>query len=332
MNFGNDGLLKLFIIAIPLFAYFFYKIFRIISNYNSFMDAKTRGKLLFSVSWTSAIIKYSCYFAAFIFFIIALARPYGAPIKSDEEYKGVDIMVLLDTSESMTAIDVKPNRMGVVKQGLKDFLNLLSGDRIGIIVFEKDTFVQCPLTNDYETVDMILDNIYPGMLPVEGTAIGDAIKEGIQRLIEKGEKSRVIILVTDGENLSGMPPIDAARLAQKEGIPVYTVGAGTQQGGPMPEGQDAWGREYYKTYNGQVAITRMDDSELKQVAGITGGKYYSATDPNAFRNIMNDISGMQKNDTKIKSHTKYEENYYIYLFIGIILFITGNILPVRKRT
>ncbi len=330
MNFGNENLLKLLIAVVPLFAYFFYKAYKILANYDRFMDAKTKGKLLFSVSWTRAIIKYLCYFVAFIFFVIALARPYGAPIKSDEQVKGIDIMVLLDTSESMFAVDLKPNRMEIVRQGLKGFLNLLDGDRIGIIAFEQDTFVQCPLTLDYETVDLILDNIYPGMLPKEGTAIGDAIKEGVQRLIDKGAKSRVLLLITDGENLSGISPIDAARLAQKEGIPIYAVGAGTEQGGPMPDGQDAFGRVYYKTYNGQVVITKMDDSELKQIAGITGGKYYSAIDPNAFQNIKADISNMTKNDTKTKSIENYEQNYYIFLFIGILLFIAAHIITIKK--
>ncbi len=330
LNFADKDILKLFILIIPVFLYFTYRIFIIFKNLNKYFDKRLIGKIFYNVSFAAVVIRYLLILVSFILFIIAAARPLGKPIESEQQYTGRDIMIVLDVSSSMNAIDLKPNRIDVVKKGLNDFLTKLSGDRVGMIVFAGVDFVQCPLTLDYEAVNFIIDSIYAGMLPKEGTALGNAIKSAIERMEEKAEKSKAMILITDGESLEGISPIEAAKLAKDKNIRIYTIGVGTEEGGMIPEGTDMWGRTYYKTYRGEVVISRLDERILKQVAGITDGKYFRVTDINAFNKIMDDIKEMEANKAKIKKETKYEENYWIYLLWGIIFFIIAHIMPTGR--
>lgn len=330
MSFANKDILKLLILFIPVFFYLSYRIYIILTNFNKHFDIKLLGKIFHKVSFTAIIVKYLLIFISFILFIIAAARPLGKPIESEQQYSGRDIMIVLDVSSSMNAIDLKPNRMEVVKKGLNNFIAKLSGDRVGIIVFAGIDFVQCPLTLDYEAAGFIVDSVYAGMLPREGTALGNAIKSAIERMEEKAEKSKVMILITDGESLEGISPIEAAKTAKEKNIRIYVLGAGTEKGGIIPEGTDVWGRTYYKTYKGEVVVTRLDEKILKQVAGISDGKYYRITDLNVFNSIMDDIKEMEVNKAKLKKVTKYEENYWIFLFWGIICFMAAQIIPVGR--
>lgn len=330
LNFADKDVLKLFIILVPVFFYLCYRLYVVFRNFNSFFDKKLSAIVFHNVSFTAIIIKYILLLIAFILFILAAARPLGKPLETEQQYSGRDIMIVLDVSSSMNAIDLNPNRMEVVKKVLSNFVANLSGDRVGIIVFAGIDFVQCPLTLDYDAVSFIIDSIYAGMLPKEGTALGNAIKSAIERMEEKAEKSKVMILLTDGESLEGLSPIEAARQAKEKNIRIYSIGVGTEQGGMIPEGRDMWGRIYYKTYRGEVVISRLDEKILKQVSGITDGKYFRVTDINAFNKIMEDIKEMEANKAKIKKQIKYEENYWIFLLWGIIFFIIAYVIPVSK--
>lgn len=328
MNFADKHFLKLLILLIPVFIYLCYRIFVVLKNFKKFFDIKLPGKIFYKISHIAIIIKYLLIIISFILFVIAIARPLGKPIESEQEYSGRDIMLVIDVSSSMNAIDLKPSRMEAVKKGLNNFIANLSGDRVGIIVFAGIDFVQCPLTLDYEAVGFIIDSLYAGMLPREGTALGNAIKSAIERMEEKAEKSKVMILITDGESLEGISPIDAASEAKEKNIRIYTIGAGTEEGGMIPEGTDIWGRTYYKIYRGEVVVSRLDEKILKQVAGISGGRYFRVADSDAFNKIMDHIKEMEANKAKIKKETRYEENYWMFLLWGIIFFMIAHILPV----
>jgi Ca-activated chloride channel family protein len=331
MKFGNGDIFKLAFIVVPLFLYFAYRVFRILKNLNLFLDKKTREKVLYPVSITKIIIKYVLLAAAFTLFLVALARPWGKPIKSEMEFHGIDIMITLDASSSMGAIDLSPDRMTVVKKGLSKFVDSLAGDRVGLILFAGVNFVQCPLTIDYDAMNLIMDNVSPGMLFKDGTSLGDAIKASVTRLDLKAEKSRIMILVSDGENTGGMSPIKAANIAKEKGVRIYTIGVGTKEGGKIPEGNDVWGRSYFKIYEGREVITKLDDTELKKIAKITGGKYYRVTDRNAFSAINRDIKKLEDNKIKKKDRITFEEKYTVYLLWGLILFILSNFVGTRGK-
>lgn len=329
MHYGNETAFRLLFIVVPLFAYLLFRVWKIVRNTSVFFDKKTGVKMLYPVSSVMIAVKYGFMFLSFILIITALARPWGKPIKSEIQLSGIDIMVAVDVSSSMGAEDLKPNRMEVIKNGLKDFTATLAGDRVGMMTFAGTDFAQCPLTNDYDAYDLIVDSLYPGMLFKDGTALGDAIKSSVKRLVEKGEKSRIMILITDGESTMGTPSVEAAKTAKEEGIRIYTVGVGTLAGGRIPEGRDMFGRMSYKIYQGQEVISKLDDRELKEIAGLTGGKYYRVTDPGAFKSIKNDIMFMEENKTK-KEEIKHEENYTLWLLWGIIFFVMSQVMPVRK--
>jgi Ca-activated chloride channel family protein len=329
VKYGNPELFRLLFIVVPVMLYFVYRLIIIFINLGKFMDKKTTEKVLYPVSYVQAGIKYALLIVSILLIIIAAARPLGKPIETEQQLSGIDIMLVLDVSSSMFAVDLPPNRMEVVKQGVRNFITGLSGDRVGMIVFAGIDFVQCPLTNDYEAMDMILDGINAGMMPKEGTALGDAIKDAVARMEEKADKSKIMILITDGESLEGISPVEAAKTAKEKGIRIYTIGVGTQEGGRIPEGQDMFGRTIWKAYNGRIVVSRLEDSVLKQVAGITDGKYYRVTDRGAFDAINNDIKSMEDNKTKVKKNTQYEENYAAFLYWGILLFILSHLMPVK---
>jgi Ca-activated chloride channel family protein len=329
MRFQDTDVFRLLLIVVPLLAYLGYRTLRVWRNLGIFFDRATAPKMIRPVSGKMTAVKFGLTAVGVILMIFALARPWGKPIKSEVDYRGINIMAAVDVSSSMAATDVKPSRMEAVKAGLKNFSDSLNGDRIGMITFAGVDFVQCPLTLDYDAYDLIIDSIYPGMLAKDGTAIGNAIKSCIERMTEKSGQSRVLILITDGENNTGTPPVDAAREAKDKGVRIYTIGAGTARGGEIPEGQDMFGNRVYKTYKGEEVVTKLDDSELKNIASITGGQYYSITDQNAFVSIKNDISGMQAGNTK-KEEMTHEENYAPWLLWGIILFVLGQAMPGRK--
>lgn len=329
MKFGNQEIFRILFILVPVTLYFVYKLVTIFINLRKFLDKKTAGKVLYHVSYPQAVVKYLLLLLSLYLLVVSAARPLGKPIEQEQELAGIDIMLVLDVSSSMFAIDLQPNRMEVVRRGVKDFVASLAGDRVGMIVFAGIDFVQCPLTNDYEALDLIIDGINAGMMPKEGTALGNAIKSAVARIEEKAEKSKVMILITDGESLEGMNPIEAAKLAKEKGIRIYAIGVGTYEGGRIPVGQDVWGRTVWKAYNGQVVVSKLEDAVLKQIAGITDGKYYRVTDRGAFAAINEDIKKMEDNKTKIKKNIQYEENYTVYLWWGILLFVLSHLIPVR---
>lgn len=329
MQYGSPEAFRLLFIVVPVFIYLSYRVYMILHNLNRFFDKKTSEKMIYPVFVPAVIIKYTLLFVSFILIITALARPWGKPIKSEVDLSGIDIMTVVDVSSSMAALDLKPDRMEVVKQGLKDFTASLSGDRIGMITFAGVDFVQCPLTVDYDAYDLIIDSLYPGMLFKDGTALGSAIRSAADRMQEKAEKSKIMILITDGESNAGIPPAEAARYAKEKGIRIYTIGVGTEQGGRIPEGRDVFGRVYFKNYEGSEVVSKLEGTELREVAGITGGKFFRVTDVNAFKSIKNDIRFMEENRTK-KEETKHEENYTGFLLWGLILFAASQAMTVRK--
>ena len=328
--FGNENAFKIAIIVVPALAYLLYRVFMILRNINKFLDKETRKKLLYEVSYPLAAIKYISLVVAFLFLIMALARPLGDPVRTEQVYSGIDIMITVDASSSMGAMDIRPDRMETVKRGLKSFVGALAGDRAGLIAFAGVDFVQCPLTVDYEALELIIDNLYPGMLFKDGTALGNAIRSAVDRLDMKAEKSRAMILITDGENTTGVDPMEAARLALQKNIRIYAIGVGTKKGGRVPASRDRWGRVRFKTHKGRVVISKLEDAGLKEISKITGGKYYRLANKNAFKGILQDIQKMEANKAKVKKQVKYKEKYQNWLFLGLVFLVLSVVIPVRR--
>src|SRR3989338_865583 len=267
------------------------------------------------------------------FLILALTRPQiGSKLAMTKRY-GVDILVAIDTSLSMLAQDIKPNRLEKAKFEITSLIEKLKGDRIGILTFSGDSFIQCPLTLDYGAAKMFLSIIEAGMLPRPGTAIGDAIRVAADSFIKKEKKHKVLILLTDGED-HGTSPVEAARDAHKQGIIVYTIGIGTGKGEPIPmldEKGNITG--YKKDKNGEVVMSRLDEETLQKIALVTGGKYYRASGREfELGQIYSEINKMEKKELSSRLYTQYEERFQYFLGIGLVLLCIEFVIGDRRRS
>ena len=246
--------------------------------------------------------------------IVALARPQSFTSGENVTSEGIDIAMVLDISGSMLAEDFKPNRLDAAKNVIDNFVEGRTSDRIGLVVFSREAFTQCPLTIDYSVLRNLLLDIRSGMIQ-DGTAIGNAIANGVNRLKESDAKSKIIILLTDGVNNAGeVDPISAAEIAKAFGIRIYTIGVGTRGEAPYPV-QTPFGTRY------QMVPVEIDEAMLTKIANITGGEYFRATNNRALEEIYNKIDKLEKTKIEITSYKNASEKYYSWLWGGLILLI-----------
>ena len=248
------------------------------------------------------------------FLIVALARPQNFSAGQSVNAEGIDISMVLDISGSMLAEDFKPNRLEAAKNVIDDFVKGRTTDRIGLVIFSREAFTQCPLTIDYSVLRNLLSDIKTGMIE-DGTAIGNGIANGINRLKDSDAESRVIILLTDGVNNAGeVDPISAAEIASTFGIRIYTIGVGTRGEAPYPV-QTPFGTRY------QMVPVEIDEVILKKIANLTGGEYFRATNNRALEDIYNRIDKMEKTKIEITSFRNAQELFAPWLAIGFILLL-----------
>ena len=246
--------------------------------------------------------------------IVALARPQSFISGENVNTEGIDISMVLDISGSMLAEDLKPNRLNAAKIVIDNFIKGRTSDRIGLVVFARDAFTQCPLTIDYNVLRNLLAEIHSGMIE-DGTAIGNAIANGVNRLKESDAKSRIIILLTDGVNNSGeVDPISAAEIAKTFGIRIYTIGVGTRGEAPYPV-KTPFGTRY------QMVPVEIDENVLREISKITDGQYFRATDNQTLKDIYDKIDRLEKTKFEITSYRNAKELYYSWLGGGVIILL-----------
>lgn len=246
--------------------------------------------------------------------IIALARPQSFSSGQNIFTEGIEIAMVLDISGSMLAEDFKPNRLEAAKNVIDDFIEGRSTDRIGLVIFSREAFTQCPLTVDYSVLRNLLGEIKSGMIE-DGTAIGNAIANGVNRLKDSDAKSRIIILLTDGVNNAGeVNPISAAQIAKTFGIRIYTIGVGTRGEAPYPV-QTPFGLKY------QMVPVEIDEASLKEIASVTKGKYFRATNNKALSQIYSEIDKLEKTRIEVTSYRNAKELFYSWLFGGLALLL-----------
>lgn len=244
--------------------------------------------------------------------ILALARPRSTSHGENIYTEGIDIVLALDISSSMLAEDFQPNRIEAAKGVAQDFISGRTNDRIALVIFSSESFTQCPLTTDYAVLKNLIRPIKSGMIQ-DGTAIGLGLANAVNRLKDSKAKSKVIILLTDGVNNSGqIDPITAAQIAASYGIRVYTVGVGTVGEAPYPA-QTPFGTRY------QMMPVDLDEKALSQIAGMTDGKYFRATDNATLKKIYREIDRLEKSRIEVRSYRRFTELFYSY--VGVALFL-----------
>jgi len=268
------------------------------------------------VSWKERI-KYLPVFLRFLaiaLLIIALARPQSFTSGEDIYAEGIDIAMVLDISGSMLAEDFKPNRLEAAKRVIDDFIKARTSDRIGLVIFSREAFTQCPLTIDYSVLRNLLREIKSGMIE-DGTAIGNAIANGVNRLKSSDAKSKIMILLTDGVNNSGeIDPLSAAQIAKTFGIRIYAIGVGTRGEAPYPI-QTPFGTRY------QMMPVEIDENVMKEIASLTSGKYFRATNNKKLEEIYAEIDKLEKTKIEITSYSNASELFYGWLGGGLILLL-----------
>lgn len=256
---------------------------------------------------------------AMIFLIIAMARPQSSNKLRTSTTEGIDIMISLDISTSMLAMDFKPNRMEAAKEVAINFIQGRPNDRIGLVIFAAESFTQCPLTIDHAVLVNLFREIRTGMLE-DGTAIGDGLATAVNRIKDSESKSKVIILLSDGENNRGqIAPLTAAEIAKTFGIRVYTIGVGTIGMAPFP----------INTHFGQQVQNmevKIDETMLKEIASITSGHYFRATDNNKLVDIYKEIDEMEKTKTEVQEYTKKSEEFLIFALLALIFLLSEILL------
>ena len=261
----------------------------------------------------------------FASFAVGMARPQLGATLQEREIKGAEIMICLDVSNSMLAQDYTPDRLSRAKLALSRIVDRLDGDRIGLIIFAGTSFVQLPVTTDYVSAKMFLNSVDNKSIPVQGTAIGDAILLAAKSFSTQSEKSRAIIVITDGENHED-DAVAAATQAAEAGVKVYTIGVGSVEGQPIPMDGGL-----LKDKEGNIVVTKLDEDTLKEIAQAGGGAYvHAGNDEFGLTPIVNEIKKMQEEEYSSVVFEEYDEQFMYFLGIALALFVLEMLIGERR--
>jgi Ca-activated chloride channel family protein len=299
---------------------------------NSFVHQDLADRLTVSVSRRRQNVKAALLVLAILLTVLALARPqYGKKLQMMRR-KGMDIVIAMDTSESMLAEDIKPNRLQRAKYEVSTLIDRLQGDRVALVAFAGEGFVQCPLTQDYGAAKMFLDIIDTQIIPDPGTAIGKAIETAMGVFEQKERKYKVMILITDGEDHRS-EPMAAAKRAAQEGIRIYTIGVGSPGGVPIPiRGREGSLLEYKKDRQGETVMSKLDEITLQNIALETDGKYFRATmGEMELDRILEDLSKLERRELKTRELSLREDRYQFFVLAAVLLLTSEAMLGDRKR-
>ncbi|HQH41044.1 MAG TPA: VWA domain-containing protein [Bacteroidales bacterium] len=324
MSFVHPEFLLLIILVLLAAAWYIYS-FR---SRNPVMIFPLTEKLKqFSTGWKRNFIHVPFVLNALaaVLLIIVLARPQSSNRWKDTSAEGIDIMLTMDISGSMLAEDFKPNRLEAGKRIAAEFIAGRKNDRIGLVVFSAESFTQCPVTTDHVSLVNLLNAVKSGMIQ-DGTALGDGLATAVGRLKESTGKSKVIILLTDGVNNTGsVDPVTAGELARTFHIRVYTIGIGTMGNAPYPV-QTPYGVQY------QNIPVEIDEPVLRNIADLTGGKYFRATDNEKLRAIYHEIDQLEKTKVEVREYARKEEEYTLFAagaFLLLVISIGVRLLIIR---
>ncbi|MFN8009667.1 MAG: VWA domain-containing protein [Terriglobia bacterium] len=287
-----------------------------------FAGRRLTDELIRGASFSKKVIKAILLTVFFLLSILALARPQWGTRLETVKRMGIDLVVVLDTSLSMDTQDVVPGRLEKAKHEVRALIDGLEGDRVGLVVFAGNAMVNCPLTIDQNAVKLFLEILDTQMIPRPGTNISDAIEKATRAFDPKERRHKVMLLLTDGENLEG-DPLKAAEQARDEGAVIFTIGVGTPAGEPIPL-RDEHGNVtgYKKDEDGSVVVSRLDEESLQQIAKVTGGQYFRATPgENEVEKIIQTVTQMDKKEFQSKMYLTYVDRFQIPLgcALGVIL-------------
>ncbi|MBN1596968.1 MAG: VWA domain-containing protein [Bacteroidales bacterium] len=331
-RFANPYLLNLLfliplLIAIYIVFHFFKKRamrrFTDMSFYDILMPMRSPGR---------NNIKFILYLMAIISIIIALARPQFGSKLEEVKREGIELIIALDVSRSMLAEDIKPNRLERAKQAITSMIDKMQDDKIGMIVFAGDAYTQLPITTDYISAKIFLSNISTGIVSKQGTAIGSAIELGMKSFTQDQEASKVIVIISDGENHEG-DATEAAKRAAEKGILVYTIGMGSSKGALIPvTGGRTSQAGYLQDRQGNPVISRLNAKMLKDIAHNGGGEFYAASTGNVGLNkLYNELNQLNKSEIETKVYSEYDDQFHYFIAFALLLLLIDFLIMERKN-
>lgn len=317
MTFNNPGYLYLLLLLVPIVVWYIVEIRK--SDASLQMSSTSVIKQYKSARIYMLHLPFVLRVLCVVLLTIALARPQLRDNWSSTNTEGIDIMMAIDVSTSMKAMDLKPNRLEAAKNVASEFVMARPNDNIGLVVFAGESFTQCPLTTDHAALVNLFKNVDFGLIE-DGTAIGLGLANAVNRMKDSKTVSKVVILLTDGSNNRGdIAPNTAAEIAQTYGIRVYTIGVGRSGDVPYPV-QTPFGTQT------QMIQSQFDEGTLRSIASATGGSYFRATDNNSLKAIYEEIDKLEKSKIRVQQFSKRTENFAPYLWAALACLLLELIL------
>jgi Ca-activated chloride channel family protein len=296
----------------------------------SFGDLNVISRLFPDVSKAKRNAKFILFLVAFTFLVIGIVNPQIGTKLEEVKRKGADIMLCLDVSNSMKAEDLQPNRLEKSKQAISKLIDKLDGDRIGIVVFGGEAYVQLPITTDYSAAKLFLESISTDMIPTQGTDIAKAIDMAVESFGKDEGKNKAIVIITDGENHEENA-VRAAETAAEKNITIHTIGMGSENGAPIPIYKGNVQEGFKKDKEGNTVITKLNDEALKEIATAGNGIYVRATNSDAgLNNVLEELDKLEKKQFDSKMFSDYEDRFQWFIAAALIFFLIEVFISERK--
>jgi Ca-activated chloride channel family protein len=320
------GLLPVFI------AIFIWYSYRSKKNLKKIGEMGLMNQLIPDVSSAKKTTKFILYLIGFSFLIFSLCNLQTGSKMQEVKREGADIMVCLDVSNSMLAQDLSPNRLERAKMAIENMIDKLQGDRLGIIVFAGEAYVQLPITTDYSSAKLFLESINTKIVPTQGTNIADAINQAVESFGKDEGKNKAIVVITDGENNEDATEsaVSAAEEASKKNIVVHTIGVGSTEGVPIPNIIDGYAAWYKKDNAGNTIVTKLDAKILQDIAETTKGVYVQASSSDiGLDAILTKIGELDKKEMESRMYSDYEDQFQLFLLVALLFFVIESFISER---
>jgi Ca-activated chloride channel homolog len=329
-RFANPGMLYMLLLLPALVVLLILTLRRRKAARERFGNADMVKRLLQGYSNRRAIVKFLFCMVALTAAILTAARPQFGSRLQEVKREGVEVIIALDVSNSMLAEDIAPSRLERAKQAIAQLVDQLRNDKIGLILFAGDAYTQIPVTNDYLSAKMFLESASTDAVSKQGTNIGSAIELGMRSFSPQNNKSKALIIITDGENHED-DAVSKAKEAAEKGVVVYTIGIGSPDGTPIPVTINGK-TDYLKDTDGNTVLSKLDESTLKEIASVTSGRYVKANNTSLGLNeIYNDIGRMKKSETSSVMYTDYNDQFMIPALIMLVFLLIEFFIMDRKN-
>lgn len=287
-------------------------------------------KLMPDISLNKRFVKFVLFIIAFGFLIIGIVNPQIGTRLENVKRTGADLMICLDVSNSMKATDLSPNRLEKAKMAISKLIDKLNGDRLGIIIFAGEAYVQLPITTDYAASKLFLESISPDMITTQGTNIGAAIDLSMESFGKDEGKNKAIIIITDGED-NESSGVTAAQRAAEKGVAIYTIGMGSPDGAPIPLYVNGAREGFKKDKEGNTVVTRLNEQTLQEIASAGNGIFVRATNSDAgLNNVLNAIDKLEKKQFESKMYSDYEDRFQWFISVSFLLLLVDTFIGERK--